>query len=56
MREAGISNDELARRLSWRSALVKRLLDLSHASRLDQIEAALAVLGERLDGRMADAA
>jgi antitoxin HicB len=56
MREAGVGSEELARRLGWRSAQVERLLDLGHASRLDQIETALAALGKRLDVRMSDAA
>jgi antitoxin HicB len=56
MREAGINSDELARRLGWQRPQVARLLDLNHASRLDQIEMALAALGKRLDVRMGDAA
>jgi antitoxin HicB len=56
MREAGVSSPELARRLDWQSAQVERLLDLNHASRLDQIETAFAALGKRLDIRMSDAA
>jgi antitoxin HicB len=56
MREAGVSSRELARRLGWQSPQVERLLDLNHGSRLDQIEAALAALGKRLDVRMSGAA
>jgi antitoxin HicB len=56
MRETGVSNSELAYRLGWQVAQVDRLLDLSHAARLDQIETALAALGKRLDVRMSDAA
>ena len=56
MREAGVSNTELARRLGWQRPQVERLLDLNHASQLDQIETALAALGKRLDIRMSDAA
>jgi antitoxin HicB len=56
MREAGVSNGELARRLGWQDPQIDRLLDLNHASRLDQIETALAALGKRLDVRMSDAA
>ncbi len=56
MREAGVTKAELARRLGWHGPQVDRLLDLNHASRLDQIEAALATLGKRLDVRMSDAA
>jgi antitoxin HicB len=56
MREAGIRKAELARRLGWHGPQIDRLLDLNHASRLDQIEAALAVLGKRLAVDLADAA
>lgn len=37
---------DLARQLGWHGPQIHRLLDLDHASRLDQIEAALAVLGK----------
>jgi antitoxin HicB len=56
MREAGVGSAELTRRPSWQTPQVERLLDLNHASRLDQIETALAALGKRLDVRMSDAA
>jgi antitoxin HicB len=56
MREAGIRKAELARRLGWHGPQIDRLLDLNHASRLNQIEAALAVLGKRLAVDLADAA
>jgi antitoxin HicB len=36
----GIRKAELARRLGWKVPQVDRLFDLSHASRLDQLEAA----------------
>ena len=36
----GIRKAELARRLGWKAPQVDRLFDLSHASRLDQLEAA----------------
>jgi antitoxin HicB len=44
----GVSKAELARRLNCHLPQVDRLLDLGHASRLDQIEAALRVMGKRL--------
>ena len=53
MRDEGVRKAELARRLGWHLPQVDRLLDLDHASRLDQIEAAIAALGRRLDVRMA---
>lgn len=49
MRAQGVRKADLARRLHWHMPQVDRLLDLNHASRLDQIEAALAALGKRLD-------
>lgn len=48
MRAQGVRKAELARRLHWHMPQVDRLLDLNHASRLDQLEAALAALGKRL--------
>src|SRR5438067_8059894 len=48
MREQGVARAELARRLRWHLPQVKRVLDLRHASKLEQIEAALAALGLRL--------
>jgi antitoxin HicB len=56
MREAGVCKADLARRLGWHSPQIDRLLDLNHASRPDQIEAALAALGKRLLVDFADAA
>jgi len=40
----------------WQGPQVDRLLDLGHASRLDQIEQALAAPGKRLTLDVADAA
>jgi len=56
MREARVGKADLARRLGWHGPQIDRLLDLNHASRLDLIEAALAVLGKRLSVDLADAA
>lgn len=39
---------ELARRLGWHLPQVDRLLKLSHASQMDQLEAAFRVLGKRV--------
>ena len=47
---------ELARRLGARPATVDRLLDIAHASRLEQLDAALAALGKRLDVKIRNAA
>lgn len=49
MRDTGVKKSELARRLGWHMPQVDRLLDLNHASRLDQAEAALSSLGRRLE-------
>ena len=49
MRDEGIRKATLARRLGWHLPQVDRLLDLNHASRLDQVEAAVTALGRRLD-------
>ena len=56
MQAAKVRKADLARRLHWHVTQVDRLLDLSHASRLDQIEAALAVLNKRLVLAVQDAA
>lgn len=48
MREQGISKASLARRLAWHLPQVDRVLDLTHASRLEQVETALAALGREL--------
>lgn len=52
----GIRKAELARRLDWHMPQVDRLLDLRHASRMDQVEAALAAVGKRLVVEVGDAA
>lgn len=56
MRSAGLGKAEMARRLNCHLPQIDRLLDLTHASRLDQIEAAFRVLGKRLDIEIRDAA
>lgn len=48
MRMQGISNTELARRLGVTEAVVRRLVDPDHASRLDRVVAALHALGRGL--------
>src|SRR5437868_15442548 len=48
MRAAGLNNKQLPERLGWQPSQVTRLFDGRHASRLDQIEAALKALGRRL--------
>ena len=48
MRERAVSKSELGRRLGVHLPQIDRLLDVRHASRLSQIEAALAALGLEL--------
>lgn len=47
--EHGLSKAELARRLALPRPSVDRLLDLRHASKMEQMDAALELLGCRLD-------
>jgi antitoxin HicB len=56
MQEKGVGKAELARRLDVHLPQVDRMLDLCHASKLEQIEAALNALGKRLVVDVADAA
>jgi len=56
MRNQKIGKAELARRLNCHLPQVDRLLDLMHASRLDQLEAAFRVLGKQLAIQISEAA
>jgi antitoxin HicB len=56
MRAAGVRKAELARRLGVHMPQIDRLLDLRHASRLDQVEPALRAVGKRLVVAVRDAA
>ena len=56
LRTAKVSKSELARRLNCHMPQVDRLLDLRHASRLDQMEAAFRALGKQLSVDVRDAA
>jgi antitoxin HicB len=56
MQEAGVRKAELARRLGCPKSSVDRLLDLDHASRLDQIEEAFRALGLELTIEIRNAA
>ncbi len=56
MRDQGVTQVALARRLGCDPKDVRRLLDLMHRSRLDRLEAALAGLGKRLVVEVRDAA
>lgn len=48
MRAAKVGKSELAKRLDWHLPQVDRLLAMTHASRLEQIEVAFNALGKRL--------
>ena len=56
MRSAKVGKAEMARRLNCHLPQIDRLLDLGHASRLDQIEQAFLALGKRLILSLEDAA
>jgi antitoxin HicB len=47
-RQSGLSQAELARRLGKDEKLVRRILDPDHATKLEMLEATLAVLGRRV--------
>jgi antitoxin HicB len=49
LRRSGITRAELARRLGWKRESVDRLFRLDHASRTEQIEAALRALNREVD-------
>jgi antitoxin HicB len=49
MREQGLRKADLARRLTWHAPQIDRLFDLKHASRVDQMDAAFAAIGRRLE-------
>src|SRR5436309_7877347 len=56
MREQKVGRAELARRLQWHLPQINRVLDPRHASKMEQVEAALAALGLRLVVDVAKAA
>ena len=56
LRDAGMTRAELGRRLGWNRESVDRLFRLDHRSRLEQLEAALAVLGREVDIKVRSAA
>ena len=56
MREGGIRNTELARRLGVSETVVRRMLDPKHNTKPERIQAALAALGKRIVIGFEDAA
>lgn len=56
MREGGMRNTELAKRLGISETVVRRMLDPKHNTKPEKIQAALAALGKRIVVRFEDAA
>jgi antitoxin HicB len=56
MRARRVAQSDLAQKLGWDAARVRRVLDLRRRSKLEDIEAALGALGKRLVIDVADAA
>ena len=56
MREGGMRNTELAKRLGVSETVVRRMLDPKHNTKAERIQAALAALGKRIVVRFEDAA
>ncbi|MBI1786352.1 MAG: type II toxin-antitoxin system HicB family antitoxin [Acidobacteria bacterium] len=56
IRDAGINQSELARRLNVRETVVRRMLDPKHDTRQEKIQAALEALGKRVVMAYDDAA
>lgn len=56
IREAGISQSELARRLKVRETVVRRMLDPNHDTKAEKIQSALEALGKRVVMAYGDAA
>lgn len=56
MRRQNVTKSELARRLGQNPKQVDRLLEVTHSSRHDQLDRALAALGKRLEVTVSDAA
>jgi antitoxin HicB len=56
MRDGGMPNTELARRLGVSETVVRRMLDPKHNTKPERIQAALGALGKRIVVRFEDAA
>lgn len=56
LRDQGISNLELGRRLGVHEKVVRRMLDPEHATKAEKIQAALAALGKQMTVEVRDAA
>ncbi len=55
MRERGVSNSELARRLKVRETVVRRMLDPDHETKSEKLQGALEALGKRIVVAVEDA-
>jgi antitoxin HicB len=55
MRAGGVGKAQLAKRLGWHLPQVDRLLQMTHGSRLEQLEAAFGALGKRIVLHVEDA-
>jgi antitoxin HicB len=53
LRESKTTKSALARKLGWHVPQVDRLFNVRHQSKLEQLEAAAAALGKRLEVRVA---
>lgn len=56
IRDAGITQSEMARRLAVRETVVRRMLDPHHTTRTEKLAAALELLGKRMVVAFQDAA
>ena len=56
LRDQGVSNSELARKLGVHEKVVRRMLDPEHATKAEKIQAALAALGKQMTVEVRDAA
>jgi len=56
MKEQGVNNSELARRLKVRETVVRRMLNPDHATKPERLQTALAALGKHLVIAVEDAA
>ena len=48
MRELGLNNSQLARRLGVRETVVRRMLDPRHATKAEKLQAVLVALGQKV--------
>jgi antitoxin HicB len=56
MRELGLNNSQLARKLGLRETVVRRMLDPNHATRSERLQRVLEALGQKVVLAVEDAA